>query len=70
MWKFQHWDHDLEHHETKAPACTEAGNAYDTCKREGCDYTVYTAIPALGHNWGEAKYIWVEDNLSVTARWV
>ncbi len=25
------------------------------------------AIPALGHDWGEAEYVWSEDNSSVTA---
>ena len=34
--------HDPEQHEAKAPTCTEKGwNAYETCKREGCDYSTY-----------------------------
>lgn len=39
--------HDIEHHDEKAPSCTEDGwKAYDTCKREGCTYTTYEAILA------------------------
>lgn len=41
-------EHDLEHHEAKAPSYTEEGYAaYDTCKREGCDYTTYQEIDKL-----------------------
>lgn len=44
-------NHDLEHHEGKAPTCTEKGwEAYDTCQREGCNYTSYKEIPALDHD--------------------
>ena len=44
--------HDLEHHDAKAPSCTEAGwDAYDTCTR--CDYTTKVEKPALGHVPGE-----------------
>ena len=44
-------EHDLEHHEAKAPTATEKGwEAYDTCKREGCDYSTYVELPPLGHN--------------------
>ncbi len=47
--------HDLEHHEAKAPTCTEIGwNAYDTCKREGCGYTTYAELEALGHTESDA----------------
>ena len=43
--------HDLEHHEASVATCTEIGwEAYDNCKREGCDYTTYCEIPALGHS--------------------
>jgi len=43
--------HILTHHKEKAATCTEAGwEAYDTCKREGCDYSTYQEIPALGHD--------------------
>lgn len=43
-------NHDLEHHEAKAATCTEVGwNAYNTCKREGCSYTIYKEIAALNH---------------------
>ncbi len=40
--------HDLEHHDAKAPTCTDVGwEAYDTCSR--CDYTTYVEIEANGH---------------------
>lgn len=39
--------HELEHHDAQAPSCTQDGwNAYDTCKRDGCDYTTKVVIPA------------------------
>lgn len=42
--------HDYEHHDGKAPTCTEGGyDAYDTCGR--CDYTTYNALDALDHNY-------------------
>ena len=40
-------NHDLVHHDAKAPSCTEIGwDAYDTCSR--CDYTclLYTSDAA------------------------
>ena len=44
-------NHDLVRHDAKAPTCTEKGwAAYETCKREGCDYTTYAEIPALNHD--------------------
>ena len=43
-------NHDLVHHDAKAPTCTEIGwNAYDACQREGCDYTTKVELPALKH---------------------
>ena len=43
--------HVLEHHEGKEPTITEVGwEPYDTCKREGCEYTTYKKIPRLQHN--------------------
>lgn len=40
--------HDIEHHDAKAPSYDEVGHkAYDTCKREGCDYTTYEEIAKL-----------------------
>ena len=43
--------HDLEHHDAKAATCTEEGwNAYDVCKREGCQYSTKVTVPALGHD--------------------
>ena len=43
-------NHDLVHHDAKAPTCTEIGwDAYETCQREGCTYTTEVEIPALKH---------------------
>ena len=43
-------NHDLVHHDAKAPTCTEIGwDAYDACQREGCTYTTKVEIPALKH---------------------
>ena len=45
-------NHDLNYHDAKAPTCTESGwKAYETCKREGCDYTSYQGLDALDHDW-------------------
>ena len=42
-------NHDLVHHDAKAPSCTEIGwDAYDTCSR--CDYTTRKELPALKHD--------------------
>ena len=47
-------NHDLVHHDAKAPTCTEIGwDAYDACQREGCDYTTKVEIPAPGHDYTE-----------------
>ena len=44
-------NHDLVHHDAKAPTCTEIGwDAYETCQREGCTYTTKVELPALKHN--------------------
>ena len=44
-------NHDLVHHDAKAPSCTEIGwNAYEACSRFGCDYTTRTELPALNHD--------------------
>ncbi|HCY51616.1 MAG TPA: hypothetical protein DHU65_02795 [Clostridiales bacterium] len=53
--------HTIVHVEEKAATCDEAGyKAYDKCSV--CDYTEgYEAIPALGHNYGEATYAWSKD---------
>ena len=41
-------NHDLVHHDAKAPTCTEIGwDAYETCSR--CDYTTRKELPALNH---------------------
>ena len=45
-------NHDLVHHDAKAPTCTETGwEEYDTCSR--CDYTTKVEIPALEHDYTE-----------------
>ena len=44
-------NHDMMHHDAKAPTCTEIGwDAYETCQREGCTYTTKVELPALKHN--------------------
>ena len=44
-------NHDLVHHDAKAPTCTEIGwEEYDACQREGCTYTTKVELPALKHN--------------------
>ena len=41
-------NHDLVHHDAKAPTCTEIGwDAYDRCIR--CGYTTRKELPALNH---------------------
>lgn len=43
-------NHDLVHHEAKAPTCTDIGwDAYETCSR--CDHTTYAELPALNHDY-------------------
>ena len=43
-------NHDVMHHDAKAPTCTEIGwDEYDACQREGCTYTTKVEIPALKH---------------------
>ena len=42
--------HDYEKHDAQAATCEEIGwKSYKTCTREGCDYSTYKVIPALGH---------------------
>ena len=44
-------NHDLVHHDAKAPTCTEIGwDEYDACQREGCTYTTKVELPALKHD--------------------
>ena len=44
-------NHDMMHHDAKAPTCTEIGwDEYDACQREGCDYTTKVELPALKHD--------------------
>lgn len=43
-------EHTFVHHDAKAPTCTEPGwEEYVTC--EGCAYTTYKEIPAMGHTY-------------------
>ena len=56
--------HDVVHHDAKAATCTETGwDAYDTCKREGCGYTMYKEIPANGHSPGTVS---TENEIAAT----
>ena len=56
-------NHDLAHHEAKAPTCTEIGwEAYDACSR--CDYTTYAELAALDHDWSN----WVSNGNKTHAR--
>ncbi|MBQ9945806.1 MAG: InlB B-repeat-containing protein [Clostridia bacterium] len=49
-------NHDLKTTEAKAPTCTEIGwDSYVTCQREGCNYTTYEEIAALGHSYDRTK---------------
>ena len=58
--------HNLVPHEGQAPLCEADGFApYNTCSR--CDYTNYTALPALGHDWGEPSYAGNETHDALTA---
>ena len=41
-------NHDLVHHDAKAPSCTEIGWAYVKCSR--CDYYDTPVLPALKHD--------------------
>lgn len=44
-------NHDLVHHDAKAPSCTEIGwDAYEACSRFGCNYTTRKELPALNHD--------------------
>ncbi len=44
--------HFLQHHEAKAPDCLVGWAEYNTCRRDGCDYTTKVEIPATGkHNY-------------------
>lgn len=48
--KGQTLGHSYVDHEAKAPDCENIGwNAYQTCDREGCHFSSYKELPALGH---------------------
>ena len=49
----------------KAAVCAEAGQESRVCTR--CGEEEARAIAAPGHDWGEATYVWSEDNDRVTA---
>ncbi|MCR5663629.1 MAG: leucine-rich repeat protein [Oscillospiraceae bacterium] len=58
--------HERVHHEGQAATCEQPGwTEYDTCTR--CDYTSYTELPALGHDWGEPAYRWADDYSELAA---
>ena len=47
--------HELSQYPGMEATCTEEGwEAYEACSN--CDYTTYTSIPKLGHNWGSPSY--------------
>ncbi len=47
-------EHELAQHPASAPDCVNAGNeAWEECHREGCGYSTYKSIPALGHDFTE-----------------
>ena len=52
------------------PTCETAGQVMYIATFDNDAFTIRTEIglvPALGHAWGEAEYVWSEDNSSVTA---
>ncbi len=52
--------HDLKHFEKKEATCLESGHeAYDACKRAGCNYSTYREIKPLGHSF--ENYIYNND---------
>ena len=54
-------NHALENISGKVPTCEEVGwDAYQRCTREGCSYSTYNEIPALGHDYS-GKIHNVED---------
>ena len=70
--------HELVKTEAKAATCTEAGNSdYYTCQRCGKYFSDAEGkseiakdswvIEAKGHSWGEATYVWADDDSTVTA---
>ena len=45
-------NHDIKRYTAQAPTCTDPGwAAYDACQREGCGYSTYAELPALGHDY-------------------
>ena len=47
-------EHEIAQHPASAPDCLNDGNeAWEDCHREGCGYTTYKTIPALGHDFTE-----------------
>ncbi|MBR3356622.1 MAG: DUF4214 domain-containing protein [Solobacterium sp.] len=51
---------------TKEPGCEEPGIRTYTCRRDP-SHTKTEEIPALGHKYQEPRYVWSEDNSTVTA---
>ena len=61
-----HWE--AEPAVDKAATCTREGSRSVHCSVCGIsDGSTVTAIPATGHVWNNARYIWSKDNASVTA---
>ncbi len=73
--------HSMVHVEAKTASCEETGNiSYWICTGGSSSCGKYfldeagenqinesdTVIPAKGHDWGDAEYIWSDDNTAVT----
>ena len=50
---------------TQEATCEAKGSRKHTCSK--CDKEVSEDIEALGHDWGDATYVWATDNVSCTA---
>ena len=58
--------HNLVHHDTIIPTCTEIGRDEYTCTM--CEYTIYKEIPALGHDLKSCKRVDDEYHEGVCSR--
>ena len=60
--------HDKVTDNAVAATCTETGLTEGAhCSKCGKIFTAQEEIPALGHDYGEATYVWAEDGSSCTA---
>ncbi|MBO7497160.1 MAG: leucine-rich repeat domain-containing protein, partial [Salinivirgaceae bacterium] len=60
--------HDKVTDNAVAATCTETGLTEGAhCSKCGKIFTTQEEIPALGHDYGEATYVWAEDGSSCTA---